>query len=201
MVQARSMHTMSSESDTATRSERNGAIAPLLIAAAIGAAVSVSLGVYGRVHDPTGEQIAHFGFSSTLSMKAWLGTGVAVLAVAQAGTAAWMWGRLPGFGRAPGWAPHLHRWTGTAAFLLSLPVAYHCLWSIGYQDTDARVIAHAILGCAFYGVLTTKLLALRIRDLPGWTLPALGGSLVAILLAIWTTSSLWYFSNVAFPGW
>ena len=37
MVQARPMHTMSSESDTATRSERNGAIAPLLIAAAIGA--------------------------------------------------------------------------------------------------------------------------------------------------------------------
>jgi Family of unknown function (DUF6529) len=74
-VQARPMHTMSSESDTATRSERNGASTPLVIAAAIGAAVSVSLGVYGRVHDPTGEQIAHFGFASTLSMKAWLGTG------------------------------------------------------------------------------------------------------------------------------
>jgi hypothetical protein len=111
------MHTMSSETDVATRSERNGAIAPLLIAAAIGAAVSVSLGVYGRVHDPTGEQIAHFGFSSPLSMKAWLGTGVAVLAVAQAGTAAWMWGRLPGglLGLPPATSedprrlPHLHR--------------------------------------------------------------------------------------------
>jgi hypothetical protein len=69
------MHTMSSESGTATRSERNGAIAPVLIAAAIGAAVSVSLGVYGRVRDPMGEQIADFGFASTLSMKARLGTG------------------------------------------------------------------------------------------------------------------------------
>jgi hypothetical protein len=189
------------ESDAAIRSERNGAVAPLLIAATIGAAVSVSLGVYARVHQPTGEQIAHFGFSSPLSMKAWLGTGVVVLALTQAGTAAWMWGRLPGLGRAPGWAPHLHRWTGTAAFLLSLPVAYHCLWSIGYQDTDARVIAHGVLGCAFFGALTTKLLALRIRNLPGWTLPVLGGGLVVILVAIWTTSSLWYFTTVDFPGW
>ena len=201
MAQARPMHSVSSDREAAARSDRNGAIVFLLIAATIGAAVSISLGVYGRVHDPTGEQIAHFGFSSTLVMKAWLGTAVAVLAVAQAGTAAWMWGRLPGVGRAPGWASHLHRWTGTAAFLLSLPVAYHCLWSIGYQDTDARVITHAVLGCAFYGLLTTKLLALRIRKLPGWTLPVLGGSLVLILLAIWTTSSLWYFRSVAFPGW
>ena len=195
------MPTISGESDIAPRGERNGAIALLLVAAAIGAAVSVSLGVYGRTHDPTGEQIAHFGFSSTLAMKAWLATGVAVLAVAQAGTAAWMWGRLPGFGRAPAWTSHLHRWSGTAAFLLSLPVAYHCLWSIGYQDTDARVIVHAVLGCVFYGALTAKLLALRIRQLPSWTLPVLGGSLVVMLLAIWTTSSLWYFTNVAFPGW
>lgn len=181
--------------------DRNGAVVRLLIAAAIGAAVSVSLGVYGRVHEPTGEQIAHFGFSSTLSMKAWLATGVAVLAVAQAGSAAWMWGRLPGAGRAPGWVPHLHRWTGTAAFLLSLPVAYHCLWSLGFQDSDARVFVHALLGCAFYGALTTKLLALRVRNLPGWALPVLGGSLVALLVAIWTSSSLWFFTNVDFPGW
>jgi hypothetical protein len=181
--------------------DRNGAVVRLLIAAATGAAVSVSLGVYGRVHEPTGEQVAHFGFSSTLSMKAWLATGVAVLAVAQAGSAAWMWGRLPGAGRAPGFVPHLHRWTGTAAFLLSLPVAYHCLWSLGFQGSDARVFVHALLGCAFYGALTTKLLALRVWNLPGWALPVLGGSLVALLVAIWTTSSLWFFTNVDFPGW
>lgn len=195
------MHLGPGGNDTATRSDLNGAVVRLLIAAAIGAAVSVSLGVYGRVHEPTGEQFAHFGFSSSLSMKAWLGTGVALLAIAQAGTAAWMWGRLPLLGRAPGWASHLHRWTGSAAFLLSLPVAYHCLWSIGYQDTNARVIAHGVLGCMFYGALTMKLLALRIRNLPAWTLPVLGGALVALLIAIWATSSLWYFTNVAFPGW
>ena len=174
--------------------------APLLVAAGIGAAVSLGLGVYANVHEPTNEQILHAGFPSTLSMKAWLTTGVAVLALAQAVTAAWMWGRLPGAGRAPRWAAHLHRWTGTAAFLLVLPVAYHCLWSLGWRDTDARVVTHGLLGCAFFGALTTKLLALRISGLPGWALPVLGGSLVAILTGIWLTSSLWFFTNVGFPG-
>ena len=81
-----------------------------------------------------------------------------------------------------------------------LPVAYHCLWSLGWRDTDARVVVHGILGCAFFGALTTKLLALRINGLPGWALPVLGGGLVAILTGIWLTSSLWFFTNVGFPG-
>lgn len=178
---------------------RRGTV-PLLAAAAIGAAVSVGLGVYAKVHDPTNEQIAHFGFPTVLSMKAWLTTGVAVLAVAQAVSAAWMWGRLPGAGAAPRWVAHAHRWTGTAAFLLMLPVAYHCLWSLGWRDTDTRVVVHGLLGCAFFGALTTKLLALRINGLPGWALPVLGGGLVAILTGIWLTSSLWFFTNVGFPG-
>ena len=172
---------------------------PLLVVAGIGAAVSLALGVYANVHEPTNEQLLHVGFPSTLSMKAWLTTGVAVLAIAQALTAAWMWGRLPGAGSAPKWVAHLHRWTGTAAFLLVLPVAYHCLWSLGWRDTDARVVVHGLLGCAFFGALTTKLLALRIRGLPGWALPVLGGGLVAILTGIWLTSSLWFFTNVSFP--
>ena len=175
MVQARPMHTMSSESDTATRSERNGAIAPLLIAAAIGAAVSVSLGVYGRVHDPTGEQIAHFGFSSTLSMKAWLGTGVAVLAVAQAGTAAWMWGRLPGFGRAPGGprictAGRVRRRPRSSPILLVDRVPHRR--RVIFSRPSARS-----------GALTTKLLALRIctcrAGVPCWA--------ARPPVAIWTT--------------
>ena len=81
-----------------------------------------------------------------------------------------------------------------------LPVAYHCLWSIGWQEPDARVFVHGLLGCAFFGVLTTKLLALRIRRAAGWTLPSLGGGLVALLLGIWSTSSLWFFTNVGFPA-
>jgi hypothetical protein len=172
----------------------------LLAAAGIGAAVSVALGVYAKVHEPTNEQILHVGFPTVLSMKAWLTTGVAVLALAQTASAAWMWGRLPGAGAAPRWVSHAHRWTGTAAFLLVLPVAYHCLWSLGWRDSDARVVIHGLLGCAFFGALTTKLLALRINGLPRWTLPVVGGGLVAVLVGIWLTSSLWFFTNVGFPG-
>jgi Family of unknown function (DUF6529) len=173
----------------------------LLIAAAIGAGVSVALGVYAKLHDPTSEQILHVGFPSTLSMKAWLTTGVVVLALAQAASAMWMWNRLPGVKRpAPRWVAHAHRWTGTAAFLLSLPVAYHCLWSLGWRSSDARVVIHGILGCAFFGALTVKLLALRIDGVSKYTLPVLGSALVVILTAIWLTSSLWFFTTIGFPG-
>jgi hypothetical protein len=173
----------------------------LLIAAAIGGAVSVAVGVYAAQHDPTNEQILHVGFSSTLSMKAWLTTGVLALAVVQAFSAAWMWGRLPRAGDAPRWVAHAHRWTGTAAFLLALPVAYHCLWSLGWRGTDTRVVVHGILGCALFGAVTTKLLALRIDGAPRWAVPALGSLLVAVATGIWLTSSLWFFTTVEFPGW
>jgi hypothetical protein len=172
----------------------------LLTFTAAGAAVSLSLGVYSRQHNPTGEQIAHFGFSGVLNMKAWLTTGAVVLALAQAVTASWMWGRLPARRTAPAWVAPFHRWTGTAAFLLVLPVAYHCLWSLGFRDTSPRVFMHSLLGCAFFGALTTKLLALRSKRLPGWALPVFGGSLVALLTGLWLTSSLWFFTTVAFPG-
>ncbi len=47
-----------------------------------GAAVAVIAGAYGRVHDPTGENIVDLFFSSTATTKAWLAT----LAVALAST-------------------------------------------------------------------------------------------------------------------
>jgi Family of unknown function (DUF6529) len=172
----------------------------LLVAAAIGAAVAVALGVYGRVHVPTGGVITTFGFPSLLPMKAWLATVAIALGVVQVLSALAMWGRLPGVRQTPRWLPLLHRWTGTAAFLVSLPVAYHCLWSLGFQTTDPRVLVHSLLGCAFYGAFTTKLLALRIERLPGMALPAIGGSLFALLTGLWLTSALWFFTTIGFPG-
>ena len=190
----------SAESASISGAPARRGLTALLIAAAIGAAVSVALGVYANQHDPTNEQILHVGFPSTLSMKAWLTTGVFALAILQALSAAWMFGHLPRAGAPPRWVPHAHRWTGTAAFLLSLPVAYHCLWSLGWRSTDARVVIHGVLGCAFFGAVTTKLLVLRIDGLPKWALPVVGGGLAAILTGIWLTSSLWFFTNVGFPG-
>jgi hypothetical protein len=44
------------------------------------------------------------------------------------------------------------------------------------------------------------MLALHSRRLPGWALPVLGGLVVTLLSALWLTSSLWFFTNVGFPG-
>jgi hypothetical protein len=177
-----------------------GIMAVLLGAVVAGAAVSISLGVYAKTHDPTGDTIVMFGFPRMLPMKAWFATGAAALALAQIATALWMWGRLPGVSRpAPAWAVHGHRWFGTLAFLLTLPVAYHCLWALGFQDTTARVAAHSLLGTAFFGVFTTKMLVLRSDRVPARTVPIVGGLLATILVAIWWTSSFWFFTNVGFP--
>lgn len=172
----------------------------LLAAAAAGAAVALALGTYGRIHEPTDGSITTFGFPTVLAMKAWLGTGAFVLALAQLTSALAMWGHLPGVHTRPPWLAPVHRWSGTAAFVLTLPVAYHCLWSLGFQDTDTRVLVHSLAGCAFYGAFTTKMLLLRSDRLPRLALPVAGGLLVTGLTVLWLTASLWFFQNVGFPG-
>ena len=93
--------------------------------------------------------------------------GVA-LALFQVVSAWWLYGRRPLSGPRPTWLGPAHRWSGTAAFVLTLPAAYHCLWALGFQDTTPRVLIHSLVGCAFYGAFTTKLLLLRSERLPGW---------------------------------
>ena len=175
--------------------------AKLVVCALVGAAVAVALGVYGNAHDPTGESILGDGlfFSATLNMKAWLATAVLLLGCVQVLTALAMYGRLPLAG-VPGWAPRVHRISGTLAFLVSLPVVYHCLWALGFQDTDTRVLIHSLAGCFFYGAFTAKMLWLRVPRLPGMLLPVAGGTVFTSLVAIWLTSSLWFFDNFGFPS-
>ena len=52
----------------------------------------------------------------------------------------------------------------------------------------------------FYGAVVSKVLAVRSRDLAGWVLPVLGGTVFSALVLIWFTSSFWFFTNVEFPG-
>ena len=177
-----------------------GAVRALLVAAGAGAAVSLSLGVYATRHEPTFHGIFAFGFPAVLPMKAWFTTIAAALALLQLGSALWMWGRLPIHAAAPAWIGAAHRWLGTAAFVFTLPVAYHCLWALGFNDTDVRVLAHSLLGCLFYGIFTSKMLLLRSERAPGWSLPVAGGLLFTVLVALWMTSSLWWFSTSGFPG-
>jgi hypothetical protein len=175
--------------DRAARS----ALALLLIAAA-GSAVAVGLGVYGRLHEPTFAAINVAGFSSGVAAKAWLATGAFLLALVQLGSAMVMYGRIPRIS-APSWIGALHRWSGRVAVLLTVPVAVHCLYALGFQLGSPRVLAHSIAGCFVYGVFVAKMLVLPRPNLPRWSIPVLGGLLFSALTAVWLTSSVWFFST------
>ena len=123
---------------------------------------------------------------------------VLAFAVVQITSALWMYGKLPG--RAPAWIGDAHRISGRLAFLISLPVAYHCLWSLGFQDTTGRVLAHSLLGCAFYGAFATKITIVRSKGLPGIALPIAGGLTFATLVAVWFTSAFWFIGEQGWPG-
>ena len=110
-----------------------------------------------------------------------------------------MFGRLP-LGAAPGWLGSLHRISGRLAFLSSLPVAYHCLYQLAFQDSDTRVLAHSLLGCAFYGAFAAKVVIVRSHSLPGAALPVAGGLVFTVLVAVWLTSGLWFISENGFPS-
>ena len=161
----------------------------------VGAAVAVSLGAYAGVHEPAGRPFATLGFSGMLQMKAWLTSAAAVLLLVQLTTALWMWGRLPGAGRAPSWAAPAHRTSGSAAFALTLPVALHCMWALGFAADSPRVLLHGAAGCAFYGAYAAKMLGLRVQGLPAWALPVLGGAVFSTLVLVWLTSAVWFFTR------
>src|SRR4051812_43674796 len=163
----------------------------LLAAGALGALVAVALGVYGNVHAPATDLAITLGFRDTITMKVWLASAAALLAVAQLLSALWMYGRLP-LGAAPAWIGSAHRISGRLAFLISLPVAYHCLYQLAFQDTSTRVLAHSLLGCLFYGAFAAKVTVVRSHNLPGIALPVAGGLVFTVLVAVWLTSGFWY---------
>jgi len=167
----------------------------LAVLGAVGLAVAAALAAYAEVHPGDGAALTTLGFSSLLQMKAWLTTAAAALVVVQVLSALAMWGRLPGVTGAPTWASGLHRWSGTLAFLLTLPVAFHCVWSLGFEDESVRVLVHSVAGCVLYGVFAAKMLALRVRGLPPATVPVLGGVLAGVVVVLWFSSALWFFGQ------
>src|SRR3712207_2437620 len=131
----------------------------VLVGVTTGAMVCVALGVYARFHTPTGQAIALFGFDSMIQMKVGLALTTGVLALTQLITALWMYGRL---GRpAPPGIGLVHRTLGSVALVVSLPVAYHCLWSIGFASSTGRVLLHSLAGCLVYGAFVVKVVGLH----------------------------------------
>jgi len=168
---------------------------PVLIALAIGSLVSVAIGVYGGLHNPTGKAFNLAGFSSGLHAKAWLTSVVFALAIVQVISALAMWGKLPGIKGGGKVSSVLHRWSGRLAVVVSLPVAAHCLYALGFQSFDSRVLVHSLLGCFFYGIFVCKMLVLTRDDGPSWLLPVVGGAVFTGLTGLWLTSALWFFTN------
>jgi hypothetical protein len=184
----------------------------LTLALLAGAAMAVFLGVYGRVHDPSGRSLFMVLFNSTIQMKAVLGSVAVALAVLQVGSAARIYGKFSSIPR-PDWLVSAHRVSGTLAFLATIPVAYHCLWALGFQtEFGGRIYLHSLVGCFFFGAFLTKYISMycypyssdaariaRRPNLPGWWLPVGGGLVFASLVVVWFTSSLWYFTDRSFP--
>jgi Family of unknown function (DUF6529) len=165
----------------------------------IGAAVALGLGVYGNVHDPTGRSLITLFFTATINLKAWLATAAIALALFQVVSGPRILGRL-GRGTGPAWLPTAHRVSGTLAFLLTIPVAYHCLWALGFHaDEGTRILVHGIAGCFFFGALTSKVLFVRTRRKPRWVLPVAGGAVFTALVVVWLSSAFWFFRTNGFP--
>lgn len=193
---------MTTTSPSASAPESSKATASLLIVLLAGALVTLLFGVYASVHDPTGETTIALFFSNTVGMKIWFTTAAVVFALLQVLTALRMYGKIKIPKTFPTWLADAHRLFGLLAFLLSLPVAFHCLWSFGFESntSQTRRYVHSIAGCLFYGAFAAKVLAVRTKRLPGWVLPLIGGITFALLVVLWTTSSLWFFQNREFPA-
>lgn len=138
-------------------------------------------------------------FSTPIAFKAWFASAAALFAVVQVLTGARIFGKLTGIVPVP--PPRvnrIHRWSGRLAILCTLPVAFHCVFILGFQTGDARVLIHSVLGTFLYGVVAVKLFFVHDADHPRWTLPLVGGTLFTVLALLWSTSSLWYFTQVRF---
>jgi hypothetical protein len=184
---------MSEPAATQRISAPGGGVA-VLIAVALGALVAVALGVFGKIHEPQYFSINLTGFSSGLAAKAWLSTLAVTLALFQLASAFAMYRLIPG-GRAPAWIGTAHVWSGRLAVLVSVPVAVHCLFALGFQTYDNRVLFHSLFGCFFYGAFVTKMVLLTRKGLRAWMIPVAGGLVFFGLIYVWLTSALWFFDT------
>jgi Family of unknown function (DUF6529) len=169
---------------------------PLAAAVALGALVSLTLGVVGSVHQPSYSTWSPPYFSSVATFKVWAATTVLVLACVQLVTALWLYGRLPFVTSTPSRLGIVHRVSGTCAFLLCVPVAFFCLYDYGFQRGDTRVALHSLAGCLFFGTFVVKVTVVRSHGLRGWILPLVGGALIAVIAVLWATSAWWFFGTV-----
>src|SRR5204862_5960726 len=124
----------------------------------------------------------------------WFATAAGVVALLQVASGLSIY-RVVRFPRTtPRWLPVAHRISGTVVFLLVVPVAYHCLWALGFQDYSTRVLVHSIAGCFFFGAFAAKVVVVEWKSLPRCALPAAGGLLFSAFVVVWYTGAFWFFN-------
>jgi Family of unknown function (DUF6529) len=177
-----------------------------LTAFATGAVVALLVGIFGTVHSPSSGGVTTLGFRTVIDMKVVISTIIGAIAVLQVIGALWIYGKL-GI-RVPSWLGTAHRISGTVALLLTVFVAYHCLWALGLESgtledgekVPTRTVVHGVIGCAVIGAIVVKIVAVRSRRAPGWFLPVAGGLLFALLVVVVLTSSVWYIGEKGWPS-
>src|ERR1700693_6366453 len=117
------------------------------------ALVSLTAGLLAR-HSPRSKGYFRLFFSDPVHLMAGFATAAGALAGFQLFTPPWIFRKLPW--RKPAWVNPVHRWTGRLAFPCTLPVAYHCIFKLGFPRPDNRVLAHSLLGCFVYGAFAAE---------------------------------------------
>jgi hypothetical protein len=186
--------TMSQALDQRPRTRLSQAwLAVPLIALAL---ISLTIGLLAKrtIRPDVPTPFFHLFFSDTIHMKVWLVTLAIILALGQLLTASRIYGLLH-FPPPGGFYNFVHRWSGRLAILVTLPVAYHCIFLLGFGDYDTRVLIHSLLGSVVYGIFVAKVLIVRSTGFPGWALPIAGSLLFTTLLGLWLTSAGYFFST------
>jgi len=156
------------------------------------AVFALTAGLLAR-HEPRSKGYFRLFFSDPVHLKAGFASAAALLACFQLFSAAWIFRKLPW--RKPAWVNPAHRWSGRLAFACTLPVAYHCIFKLGFQHPGTRVLAHSLLGCGVYGAYASKITIVRLHRFPKPVLPLAGGLLFAVLIGVWYTSALWLYTK------
>ncbi|MEU0135679.1 DUF6529 family protein [Streptomyces sp. NPDC006296] len=178
-----------------------GAAPVAVLAVLLPVAAGVGVYLFGTLHTPRYDSglLGEHG-PAAVDLKAELSTALLGLALVQLCLAVWMYGRVPGVATVPRAVRPWHRALGVLAFLLSLPIAWHCLTTYGIETTSPRVAIHSFAGCALYGAFVAKVIVVRSRRLPGLLLPAVGSLLVLGVALLWYTAALWVLGGGSVPG-
>jgi len=146
-------------------------------------------------HDPRSKGYFRLFFKDPVHLKAGFASAAVALACFQLFSAAWIFRKLPW--PRPSWVPATHRWVGRLTFVATLPVAYHCIFKLGFQHPTTRVLLHSLFGCGVYGGYASKVTIVRLHRFPRPVLPVAGGLLFATLIGVWYTSALWLYRQNA----